>query len=83
MPIREYIAADPDKGCDRCRGGYEVLEAIEAEPQRRCADCGGPVQRRISAPRVGRSQSGMDDRAKAAGFTKLKRVSKGEYEKEY
>ena len=83
MPIREYIASEPSDGCPHCRDGYEVLEAVEAEPQATCPACGAAVRRRISAPRVGRSQSGMDDRAKAAGFTKLKRVSKGEYEKEY
>jgi putative FmdB family regulatory protein len=83
MPIREYIAKDPAAGCDQCRDGFEVLETIEAKAATVCPACGTPIQRRISAPRVGRSQSGMDDRAKAAGFTKLKRVSKGEYEKEY
>lgn len=83
MPIREYIARDSGKACAHCREGYEVLETIEAEAQTVCPECGTPVQRRISAPCVGRSQTGMDDRAKAAGFTKLKKVSKGEYEKEY
>jgi len=32
---------------------------------------------------VGASRSGLDDRAKAAGFTKLKRLGKGEYERQY
>ena len=27
--------------------------------------------------------SNLDDRAKAAGFTKLKRLGKGEYERQY
>ena len=36
-----------------------------------------------SAAAVGFSQSNLDDRAKAAGFTKLKRLGKGEYERQY
>ena len=42
-----------------------------------------PSVRVISAPSLGKSQSSLDDRAKAAGFTKLKRLGKGEYEKQY
>ena len=35
------------------------------------------------APAIGRSISSLDNRAKAAGFSKLKRLGKGEYEKQY
>jgi hypothetical protein len=41
------------------------------------------VKKLISAPRVGASQSNFDDRAKASGFHKLKKLGKGEYEKQY
>jgi hypothetical protein len=41
------------------------------------------VRRVITAPAIGRSKSKLDDRAKSAGFTKLKRIGKGEYEKMY
>lgn len=37
----------------------------------------------ISAAAVGESKSDLDTRAKAAGFKKLKRLGKGEYEKMY
>jgi hypothetical protein len=37
----------------------------------------------VSRPAVGGSSSGFDDRAKSAGFHKLKRLGKGEYEKQY
>ena len=49
----------------------------------KCPKCGGPVARVSSAPALGKSQSSLDDRARAAGFTKLKRLGKGEYEKQY
>jgi putative FmdB family regulatory protein len=83
MPIREYIAVEPEKGCAYCRDGFEQLESMESLPNTVCPRCMGKVKRRISAPRVGRSQSGYDDRAKAAGFHKLRKLGKGEYEKEY
>jgi len=84
MPIYEYIAGDPDQqGCDHCRKGFEQLQRMSDQPLAQCPRCGAPVIKVISAPAVGRSESGYDHRAKAAGFHKLKRLGKGEYEKKY
>lgn len=83
MPIREYEADDPRRGCEHCRTRFERLEDVKAEPLRRCPECGGDIRRAISAPTVGSSKSGFDDRAKSAGFHKLKKTGKGEYEKQY
>ena len=83
MPIREYIASDAAAGCDRCRAGFEQLEAIAAPARQKCPHCGAPVARQISAPNVGGSRSGLDDRAKRAGFHKLKKLGRGEYERQY
>jgi predicted nucleic acid-binding Zn ribbon protein len=52
-------------------------------PLTHCPECHNSVRRIISAPAVGASKSGFDDRAKAAGFHKLERRGKGEYEKTY
>ena len=41
------------------------------------------LKKMISAPSVGASQSNFDDRAKNAGFHKLQKLGKGEYEKQY
>lgn len=59
------------------------MQKISDEPLDRCPDCGAPVEKQISAPSVGSSKSGFDDRAKRAGFHKLKKLGKGEYEKQY
>ena len=83
MPIHEYICSSEGKGCDYCRAGFEQLEKIGQASLTSCPKCGAPVERRISAPRVGGSKTGFDDRAKAAGFHKLKKLGKGEYEKQY
>ena len=83
MPTYEYEAADPAKSCDRCRTGFELVRNLSAPRVTDCPTCGAPVRKLISAPAVGRSVSGLDDRAKSAGFTKLKRLGKGEYEKQY
>ena len=83
MPIREYAAIDPKKGCDDCKAGFEVFEAVDAEPKKTCPRCGAKIERRFSAPNVGRSESGLHDRAKNAGFTTYKKTGKGEYEKKY
>ena len=83
MPIYEYQAKDPAKGCPHCQKPFEVLQSIKDAALTTCPACSAPVHKLISAPQVGASQSGFDDRAKSAGFHKLKKVSKGEYEKQY
>lgn len=83
MPIYEYRATDGHKACAKCRTSFEVMQGIHDAPLERCPDCGQSVRRVLSAPSVGASKSGFDDRAKSAGFHKLKKVSKGEYEAEY
>lgn len=83
MPIREYSCVDPGNCCDHCRTGFERVEAIDAPALETCPRCGGRVERQLSAPSVGRSESGLHDRAKSAGFTTYKKTGKGEYEKDY
>ena len=83
MPIREYQAIDPAQGCAACRQPFERLECTQAAPLDKCPACGAPVRRLISAPALGGSKSSFDRRASQAGFHKLKRLGKGEYEKQY
>lgn len=83
MPIREYTAVEPKQGCDHCRQGFERVEGVDASALETCPRCGGKVQRELSAPTVGRSESGLHDRAKSAGFTTYKKTGQGEYEKKY
>ncbi len=83
MPIREYAATDVKNCCDHCRNGFEHVESIDAAALKTCPRCGGKVERQMSAPSIGRSESGLHDRAKSAGFTTYKKLSKGEYEKKY
>lgn len=83
MPIREYQAKDSTRACSHCRKRFEIIERIGSDPIQKCPRCGIAVARVISAPAVGASKSGLDDRAKQAGFHKLKKTGKGEYEKMY
>jgi putative FmdB family regulatory protein len=83
MPIYEYQADDSGHACSFCRNGFELLRRLSDPPLDRCPECGTEVHKCISAPAVGGSKSGLDDRAKSAGFHKLKKLGKGEYEKEY
>jgi len=83
MPIREYVVEDAARGCVFCQGGFERMEPAACPPFPVCPECGAKVLRRPSAPRVGASKSTADDRAKEAGFVKLRRLGKGEYEQEF
>jgi putative FmdB family regulatory protein len=83
MPVYDYEAVSPEKSCPQCASGFETVQSIHDERLKACPACGAPIRRIISAPAIGRSKSKLDDRAKSAGFTKLKRIGKGEYEKMY
>lgn len=83
MPIYCY---EPDSGvptCPHCENGFEELQFLSAPALKACPKCGTPVHRVFAPVQVGHSVSCLDDRAKAAGFSKLKRLGKGEYEKVY
>jgi len=83
MPVYDYEAKDPKNSCPHCKDGFEIVQLIKDKRLDKCPECGNPVIKLITAPAIGRSKSKLDDRAKNAGFTKLKKVSKGEYEKMY
>jgi putative FmdB family regulatory protein len=83
MPIYEYLASDPKKSCKHCAEVFEELQKISDDSLTKCPECGNTVARQISVPSVGGSKTGFDDRAKNAGFSKLKKLGSGEYEKQY
>jgi len=66
-----------------CRAGFELRRPLNAPPLTHCPLCKTPVRKVISpvnTPRFLKPVSISD--AKKAGFTVLKRVSKGEYERQ-
>jgi putative FmdB family regulatory protein len=83
MPIYEYQTQNAAEACEYCSKGFEQLQKVSDPPIEKCPKCGAPVDKLISAPSVGRSRSGLDHRAESAGFHKLKKLGKGEYEKKY
>jgi len=83
MPIYEYQARDAAKACEHCRAPFEQLRRLSDPPLEQCCSCGAELVKLISAAAVGGSRSGLDQRAKQAGFHKLERRGKGEYEKKY
>jgi putative FmdB family regulatory protein len=83
MPLREYAVIDPKQGCDHCRKSFERVEQIDTPALETCPRCGAKIERQLSAPQIGHSESGLHDRAKNAGFTTYKKTGKGEYEKKY
>lgn len=83
MPVYDYQAKVPQDGCEYCRNGFEQMRRLKEPPLVRCPKCGAEIVKLISAPALGRSKSKLDDRAKSAGFHKLKRVDQGAFEKLY
>lgn len=83
MPTYQYEPADASRSCGRCAPQFDLVRRLSDPPLTHCPNCGAAVRKIVGAPSVGRSRSSLDDRAKSAGFTKLKRLGKGEYEKQY
>ena len=83
MPIYRYEPKDSVAGCAHCHDGFEVAQRMSDPPFYVCPQCGAEVVKVPVVTSFQRSQSSFDDRAKSAGFSKLKKISKGEYEKQY
>lgn len=82
MPLRAYEPIQPP--CRLCGAGFEVLQRGGEPAFTECPRCGQPVRPRaaatVSSPKVTKPTSVSE--AKSAGFTVLKRVGRGEYEKQ-
>lgn len=84
MPYYEYIAENPEAGCDFCSQPVTLLQKLSDPPMERCPYCAQPTRRLISAPgRVGSvigAAPGEREIAKA-GFTQYRKSESGVYEK--
>ena len=81
MPIYEYELCEGD--CAVCGGRFTLNRPLSAAPLVKCPLCKKQVRKIISTfttPTHTKPLSITD--AKKAGFTVLKRVTKGEYERQ-
>jgi putative FmdB family regulatory protein len=81
MPFYEYELCEGD--CSVCGGKFTLRRPLSAPELTRCPACKKPVRKvisRVTSPMKLKPLSVSD--AKKAGFTVLKRLGKGEYEKQ-
>lgn len=81
MPLYEYELCEGS--CVVCGGKFTLNRPLSAPPLEKCPACKKPVRKIISGfstPHKLKPLSISD--AKKAGFTVLKKVRKGEYEKQ-
>jgi putative FmdB family regulatory protein len=81
MPIYEYELCDGN--CVVCGGKFTLRRPLSASELTQCPACKKPVRKLISSfnsPLKLKPLSVSD--AKNAGFTVLKRINKGEYERQ-
>jgi putative FmdB family regulatory protein len=81
MPIYEYELCEGD--CKVCGGRFQLNRPISRPALENCPLCKKPVRKVISnfnTPKASKPVSISD--AKKAGFTVLKKVGQGEYEKQ-
>ena len=48
MPIYEYESRHPERGCEKCRIRFEVIQHTREAPLKECPACGSPVKKVIS-----------------------------------
>jgi len=80
VPIYEYKAES--SGCSYCKDGFEVTQSFSDEPFATCPKCGAKVRKVVSGFSVGKPNILSNENLKRHGFSKLKRVDKGTFEKE-
>ncbi len=81
MPLYEYEAVG--EGCAICRAGFTLRRPVDAPPLTHCPLCRRPVRKLVSAFNTPTKLKPLSvSQAKNAGFTVLKRVGKGEYERQ-
>ena len=78
MPLYEFELCDGD--CVVCGGHFTLRRPLDAPPLKLCPSCRRPVRKVLSTFNTPKTVSFSD--AKKAGFTVLKRVNKGEYERQ-
>lgn len=81
MPLYEYELCEG--GCVVCGGRFTLRRPLDAKELTHCPACKKPVRKLVSAfntPKLTKPLSITD--AKKAGFTVLKKTSKGEYERQ-
>jgi putative FmdB family regulatory protein len=81
MPIYEYELCEGN--CVVCGGKFTLNRPLSAAPLTQCPACKKPVRKLFSGfntPSITKPVSISD--AKKAGFTVLKRLGKGEYERQ-
>ena len=82
MPLRYY--SPRKKPCRLCGEGFDHQQAANSAPLSACPTCGQEVECCVT-PRVNSPQLSAPvsvSRAKQAGFTVLKRIASGEYERQ-
>ncbi len=81
MPLYEYELCSGD--CAKCGGHFQLQRPIKRLALSECPLCRKPVRKVVSkfnTPKVTKPASITD--AKRAGFAVLKKVGKGEYERQ-
>ena len=78
MPLYEYELCKGN--CAVCGGRFVLRRPLSAKPLTNCPACKKPVRKVLSTFNSPKQVSISD--AKKAGFTVLKKVGKGEYERQ-
>ncbi len=80
MPLYEYEPCDGK--CAICGGRFVIFRPVNAPELTQCPTCKKPVRKVVSLFNTPTKLKPLSiSEAKAAGFTVLKKVGKGEYEK--
>lgn len=82
MPIYVYETIPGQSQCIHCEDGFEFLQKLNEPALEACPDCGALVTRMVTAAHIAHHSPSLDDsNIGKHGFTKYRKVGKGQYEK--
>lgn len=87
MPFYCYQAVDKQHSCAKCSDGFEVLQKLSDAKLTVCPECGNKVKKMIVATNLalgissGGKQVLSEKNIAKNGFTRYRKVAKGQYEK--
>ncbi len=77
MPI--YVYKSTEQGCEYCKDGFEIFQAMSDKPLKVCPKCDKPIKK-IPASFGGGEPSMSNGKLRDLGFTKLVKRGDGSYE---
>ncbi len=52
MPTYKYRAVDPDRSCEHCKQGFEIIQRMTEASLMQCPKCSNPIRQVLFVPTI-------------------------------